>query len=89
MGSCFAPLVAEFALHMIEQHVTAPRLLTRYVNDVFAIFENEKEAEAFLSSLNSHHPSIQFMMERPIGGQINFLDMTVYLDKRTIKTTGA
>ncbi len=52
MGSSLAPLMAEFALHMIEEKVTEPRLFIRYVDDCLALFKNELEADDFLLELN-------------------------------------
>jgi len=87
MGSSLAPLMAEFSMDMIEKHISAPRLYIRYVDDCLAIFENEENAKTFLASLNSHHPSIQFTMEKPINGKINFLDMTVCVENGSLSTT--
>ena len=76
MGSCLAPIMAEFALNMIEENISAPKLYLRYVDDSIAIFKNEEEATAFLQKLDSFHPSLQFTMEKPTNNMINFLDMS-------------
>ncbi|MEL7309822.1 MAG: reverse transcriptase domain-containing protein, partial [Pseudomonadota bacterium] len=86
MGSSLAPLMAEFSMHMIERNITAPKLYMRYVDDCLAAFENEESAILFLDNLNSHHPSIQFTMEKPIHGKINFLDMTVSAENGHLST---
>ena len=86
MGSCLAPLMAEFALHMIEDSFTAPRLFLRYVDDCLALFSDEQEAEDFLKEMNSQHPSLQFTIEKEHNNQINFLDMTVYHSNKTLHT---
>ena len=86
MGSCLAPMMAEFALHMIEQNITVPKLYLRYVDDTLAIFDNENQATNFLHKINSFHPSLQFTMEKPTNNSINFLDMTVYIENNTLHT---
>jgi len=86
MGSCLAPLMAEYTMHMIEEKMTPPALYMRYVDDCLAVFENEQQAKDFLSKLNSHHPAVQFTMEKPTDGHINFLDMTVYCENKFLKT---
>ena len=86
MGSCLAPLMAEFTMHMIEHKITPPTLYMRYVDDSLAVFENEQQATEFLSRLNSQHPAVQFTIEKPTDGRINFLDMTVYCENKNLKT---
>lgn len=76
----------EFALHMIEERISAPKLYLRFVDDSVAIFKNEEEATAFLQNLNSFHPSLQFTMEKTMNNQINFLDMTIYIKNNALHT---
>ena len=45
-----------------------------------------KKLTFFLTQLNTYHPAIQFTMEKPKDGAINFLDMTVYCEERSLKT---
>ena len=40
--------MAEFALNMTEENISAPKLYLRYVDDSIAISKNEEEATAFL-----------------------------------------
>ena len=86
MGSSLAPLMAEFALHMIEENIDEPKLFLRYADDCLALFRGEDEAERFLLKLNSIHPSIQFTIEKQEDNRINFLDMTVYHENKTLHT---
>lgn len=86
MGSSLAPLMADFALDMIERNITTPKFFIRYVDDCLAAFDNDEEATDFLTFLNSHHESLQFTIERAVNKQINFLDMTIYNEDNKIKT---
>ena len=49
----------------------------RYVDDTYAIFENEEACQHFYVSLNSLHPSLKFTTERETGGKLPFLDVLV------------
>ncbi len=86
MGSCLAPLMAEFALHMIEEKFTEPKLFIRYVDDCLALFENEDQAEQFLAHLNTQNRDIQFTIEKEQNNAIDFLDMTIYHQQNIIHT---
>ena len=86
MGSCLAPLMAEFALHMVEETIIEPRLFLRYADDCLAVFQNEVEAEEFLLRINSCHPALQFTIEKEEDKKINFLDMTVYHKDNVLRT---
>ena len=47
----------------------------RYVDDIFALFNNENEANTFLSYLNSRHNSIKFTVEKETDRKLSFLDV--------------
>ena len=49
----------------------------RNVNDIFAVFENESEAQLFLDYLNTRHPNINFTKEVNINGILAFLDISI------------
>ena len=49
----------------------------RYVDDIFAVFENEDDCEKFLSSLNSLHFSLSFTFEKELNSSLPFLDVLV------------
>ena len=48
----------------------------KYVDDIFAIFEDQQSSTTFLDLLNSQHKSIRFTMEKSIG-TISFLDVEI------------
>ena len=47
----------------------------RYVDDIFAIFDCEDDANNFFTYLNSKHPNIKFTIEREVNNTIAFLDV--------------
>ena len=55
---------------------TNPKLYLRYVDDIFAIFEDQRFSTTFLDLLNSQHKSIRFTMEKS-NGTISFLDVEI------------
>ena len=50
----------------------------RYVDDVFAAFDNANEATKFRDYLNSKHPNIQFTDEPEVNNVLSFLDVTIH-----------
>ena len=66
-----------------------PTLLqyTRYVADVFCLFNNEEEAENFFVFLNRQHPSIMFTMGKEIIGKLPFLDVLLDTSGHSINTS--
>ena len=49
----------------------------RYVDDIFAVSENESEAQLFLDYLNTRHPNIKFTKEDNTNGILAFLDIFI------------
>ena len=54
----------------------------RYVDDTFAIFDHEAEADEFLTKLNCLHPSLKFTFEKEKGKCLPFLD--VYVERTDV-----
>ena len=54
----------------------------RYVDDTFAIFDHEAEADKFLTKLNCLHPSLKFTFEKEKGICLPFL--CVYVERTDI-----
>ena len=84
MGSPLAPVLANLFMGV---HGTkwlsgyegeAPTFYRRYVDDIFAVFENEKQASSFFDYLNSRHPNIKFTNEYGENGILPFLDISIY-----------
>ena len=57
--------------------VSRPLAYFRYVDDTFAVFNNEDDCNAFLSHLNSLHPSLRFTHEKESNHALPFLDVLV------------
>ena len=49
----------------------------RYVDDTFAVFNDEDECNEFFSHLNSLHPSLRFTFEKECNRTLPFLDVLV------------
>ena len=68
MGSPLGPALANIFVGHQEQKlfnvVNRPLAYFRYVDDTFALFNNEDDCYAFLSHLNSLHPSLRFTHEK-------------------------
>ena len=54
-----------------------PKFYTCYVDDIFAVFENESEGQLFLHYLNTRHPNIKFTKEYNINGTLAFLEISI------------
>ena len=59
----------------------------RYVDDIFAVFNNEDDANNFFIYLNTKHPNITFTMEKQIENKIAFLDVLVNNDGSNLHTS--
>ena len=61
MGSPLVPTLANFFLARIENKLLGkqsdfyPKLYSRYVDDIFAVFDNSDHCAKFLELLNSQH----------------------------------
>ena len=81
MGSPLGPTMAAFAMDMVEQKVSSysspPLFYSRYVDDIFAIFNHENEVTEFLKFLNSIVPQLQFTAEMESQKSLVFLDTKV------------
>jgi len=71
MGSNLAPTFANFAMDMIESQFhklsseQKPLFYTRYVDDIFVLFNNESSALKFYDFMNSIDKNLQFTYEMP------------------------
>ena len=69
MGSPLGPTIANFFLAHMENKLLnsnlnfQPKLYLRYVDDIFAVFNNDTSCSKFLDLLNSQHKSIKFTVE--------------------------
>ena len=60
-------------------------MYSRYVDDIFAIFDNSDHCTKFLDLLNSQHNNIKFTVELP-SDTMPFLDVEIRLNEAGINT---
>ena len=81
MGSPLSPALENIFVGYQEAKLfnIAERLLVyfRYVDDTFAVFNNKKDCNTFLTHLNSLHPSLCFTYEKKSNHSLPFLDVLV------------
>ena len=90
MGNPLAPAMANiFLCHLEKQifdncpQIFRPSFYRRYLDDTFAIFSSEHEANQFFNFINSAHPNIKFTMEKEHNNSLPFLDLlTQYRDSK-------
>ena len=76
MGSSLGPSLANIFVGYHEallfKRVNKPLMYYRYVDDTFAVFNDEDKCNKFFSHLNSLHPSLRFTFERNAIGLCPF-----------------
>ena len=83
MGSLPALILANLFMgyhekDLIEKaQVTKPTFYKRYVDDIFAVFECELDAEIFHPYLNTKHKNIKFTYEKQIDNKLPLLDILI------------
>ena len=81
MGSPLGPSLANIFVGYHEallfKRVNKPLMYYRYVDDTFAVFNNEDRCNEFFSHLNSLHPSLRFTFEKKCYRTLPFPDVLV------------
>ena len=83
MGSPLAPTLANLFLGhheknwLSEYEGVGPSFYRRYVDDIFAVFENKDDAFSFLEYINKKHVNLKFTKEESNNGKLDFLDVTI------------
>ena len=83
MGSPLGPVLANLFMGYHEkkwlQEFDKGKILMykRYVDDIFCMFGNEKDAENFFEFLNCQHKSIKFTLEKESNKFLSFLDILI------------
>ena len=83
MGSPLAPILANLFMgynenKWLEQYQgVGPQFYKRYVDDIFATFNNENEAGEFFDYINTRHPNLKFTKEYNQNGVLPFLDVVI------------
>ena len=81
MGSPLGPSLANIFVGyykaLLFKRVNKPLMYYRYVDDTFAVFNDEDECNEFFSHLNSLHPLLRFTFEKECNRTLPFLDVRV------------
>ena len=81
MGSPLDPVLANIFVGYNENKLfdfsTKPQLYKRYVDDTFAIFENEAECDEFFNILHSLHLALKFTSEKEESESLAFLNVKI------------
>ena len=81
MGSLLSPALANIFVGYQEAKLfnIAKRLLVyfRYIDDTFAVFNNDEDCKTFFIHLNSLHPSLCFTYEKKSNHSLPFLDVLI------------
>ena len=81
MGSPLGPALANSFVGYQEAKLfniaKRPLLYFRYVDDTFAVLNNEEDCNTFLTHLNSLPPSLRFTYEKKSNHSLPFLDVLV------------
>ena len=91
MGSPFGCTMANFFLGHLEtlifkdQMSCHPKLYVRYIDDVFAVFDDVNACSSFLNILNSQHDNIKFTIEKSTN-TLQFLDVDIKISENTVDT---
>ena len=79
VGSLLAPILANLFMGYHEKdwiekvQVAKPTFYKRYVDDIFAVFESELDAEAVHTCLNTKHRNNKFTYKKQIENKLPFL----------------
>ena len=93
MGSPLAPILANLFMGHFEKECLSnydgvlPSYYTRYVDDIFSVFNSHDEAKRYFSYLNSRHPNVKFTMETEVNQVIPFLDVLIDNGSNILNTT--
>ena len=85
MGSPLGPVLANVFVGYCETKIGTehwPAFYDRFVDDTFAIFDNEERSQEFHQRLNELHPALKFTVERETNEQLPFMDVCVSKDNQ-------
>ena len=87
MGSPLGPALTNIFVGYCEENLFSvtqkPLIYFRYVDDTFAIFDHEAEADAFLTKLNCLYLALKFTFEKEKGKCLPFFD--VYVERTDVR----
>ena len=77
LGSVLANIFVGYNENKLFYFSVKPQLYKRYVDDTFAIFENEAECDEFFNILNSLNLSLKFTSEKEEFESLAFWDVKI------------
>ena len=83
MASLLAPFLANlFMVHYEKELLSnydgvSSSYYTRYVDDIFSVFNSHIQARQFFSYLNLRHPNVKVTMETEVNKVFTFLDVLI------------
>ena len=83
MGSPLAPVLANIFMGHHENNWlnnyagSGPIIYKRFVDDIFCLFNDQNDAQDFLTYLNKQHPNIKFTNDPEKNGSLPFLDVNI------------
>ncbi|XP_075157825.1 uncharacterized protein LOC142231091 [Haematobia irritans] len=88
MGSPASPIVADIImeelLDEVFKNITKPPILTKYVDDIFAIIK-ASEVDETLKALNSFNRQIQFTKELEQDNKLPYLDVIIHRQENQLR----
>ena len=89
VGPCMADICTNWVLNQAlnTANLHQPTILRRYVDDLFCIFNNEAQLNAFFNTLNAIHANIEFTKELEHKNQLAYLDVLLTKNNDSIETT--
>ncbi|XP_075150330.1 uncharacterized protein LOC142224445 [Haematobia irritans] len=88
MGSPASPIIADIIMEELLDvslsKIPKPRIITKYVDDIFAIVK-KTDVESTLDALNSFHSQIQFTMELEKDNKLPYLDCNILRDDNCLR----
>ena len=77
LGPSLANIFVGYHEALLFKRVNKPLMHYRYVDDTFAVFNDEDKCNEFFSHLNSLHSSLRFTFEKECNRTLLFLDVLV------------
>ena len=92
IGSSLTSVLANLFMGFDEQYWieqaanVKPIFYKKYMDDIFAVFEFESDADAFYSYLNTRHENIKFTFENKKDNKLAFLDILTNNNESDLQT---
>ena len=91
MGSPLGPTLTNFFIANLETKLMnklqtpTRKLYLRYVDDIFAIFDDQQACSLFFQQINAQHPDIKFTVEHSTN-TLSFLDVEIKVNDNMFGT---